>query len=302
MKHIFLCNSFSLKENTNKLVSKIKEVCEKEGIDFEIEVNNEEVSTEDLVKKYKGKSVILLPVGGDGTINRVLNAMDVQNNILGYIPYGTGNDFYRANKELLKEGINKIDLGKINDHYFINVVCFGIDADIGNDSNFVHSKYIPKNSRYKSGILYHFLTYKPRHLKVEVSEKSYDQDFTTVAVCNARYYGGGYKIAPNSSLNDGLFDIYLVRKTDRFHMMRLIAGIKYAFHEKSNKVTKLQSDTCRITSNVELESNVDGEIVTAKEFEIKLIKNGIQVYYNPTLINQITMVKEEKSKHLEKTK
>ena len=287
MKHVFLVNSFSLKENTNKLISKIKEVCEKEKIDYSVEVNNEVTSTEDLVKNYRGEKCILLPVGGDGTINRVLNAMDIDNNILGYIPYGTGNDFYRANKELLKEGINTIDLGKINDHYFINVICFGIDADIGNDSAFVHSKYLPKNSRYKSGVFYHFLTYKARRMKVEVEGEVYDQDYTTIAICNARYYGGGYKIGPKASLTDGLLDIYLVKKTDRFNMMRLIAGIKYAFHENSNKVKKIQSNKCKITSDVIIDSNVDGEVVSAKKFDIELISNGIQVYYNQSLIDKI---------------
>ncbi len=287
MKHIFLINSFSLKEKTKELKEKIIEVCEKEQIEYKIEINNEKESTEDIIKKYKGEKCILLPVGGDGTINRVLNAMDIQNNILGYIPYGTGNDFYRANKELLKEGINTIDLGKINNKYFINVVCFGIDADIGNDSNFVHNEKIRKENRYKTGVFYHFLTYKPRHMKIEIENECIDSDFTTIAVCNARYYGGGYKIAPKSSLEDGLLDVYLVKKTDRFNMMRLIAGIKYAFHENSPKVRKIQTNELKITSDIEISSNVDGEVFTSKSFEIKLIPKGIQVYYNQDLIHKI---------------
>jgi len=144
MKYIFLLNTFSLKENTENLKRKTEKVCQEKNLDFIIEKNSEESSTEEIIRKYKNKKVILLPVGGDGTINRVLNAMDRENNILGYIPYGTGNDFYRANKELLKDGINKIDLVKINNMYFINVACFGIDAEIGNHSDIIHSNWIPK--------------------------------------------------------------------------------------------------------------------------------------------------------------
>ena len=287
MKHIFLINSFSLKEKTKDLKNKIEEVCKKVDLDFVIEVNSEKESTEEIIKKYKNQKVILLPVGGDGTINRVLNAMDINNNILGYIPYGTGNDFYRANKELLKEGINQIDLGKINDHYFINVVCFGIDADIGNDSNFIHNEKIKKENRYKTGVFYHFLTYKPRGMKIEINNETIEEDFTTIAVCNARYYGGGYKIAPHSSLEDGLFDVYIVKKTDRFNMMRLIAGIKYAFHENSNKVRKIQTNELKITSLNEIASNIDGEVLTSNSFDIKIIPKGIEVYYNQTLIDKI---------------
>jgi YegS/Rv2252/BmrU family lipid kinase len=287
MKHIFLINSFSLKEKTKDLKNKIEEVCKKVDLDFVIEVNSEKESTEEIIKKYKNQKVILLPVGGDGTINRVLNAMDIKNNILGYIPYGTGNDFYRANKELLKEGINQIDLGKINDHYFINVVCFGIDADIGNDSNFIHNEKIKKENRYKTGVFYHFLAYKLRGMKIEINNETIEEDFTTIAVCNARYYGGGYKIAPHSSLEDGLFDVYIVKKTDRFNMMRLIAGIKYAFHENSNKVRKIQTNELKITSLNEIASNIDGEVLTSNSFDIKIIPKGIEVYYNQTLIDKI---------------
>ena len=287
MKHIFLLNTFSLKERTKSIQTRIEEILEQERIDYEIEIINEQHSTKEIVKKYRNQKVILLPVGGDGTINYVLNEMDLLNNILGYIPYGTGNDFYRANKELLTEGIQAIDLGKINDSYFINVVCFGIDADIGNHSDIIHSKWIPKNSRYKISILNHFFHYKPRELKIEIEDKSHEEEYTTVCVCNGRYYGGGYKIAPYSSLTDGLLDIYLVSKTKKLEMISLIAGMKYARHEKSNKTKKFQSNKITIESKKPLECNVDGEILKAKKFQIEMIPKGISIYYNPKLINQI---------------
>lgn len=287
MKYIFILNRFSLKSNADLVIDKIEKACKKRKLDYKIEINNSNLSTEDILKKYKKSKNIIMAVGGDGTINRVLNGIVGTKNILGYIPYGTGNDFYRANQEVLSKGINTIDLISINNKYFINIACFGIDAVIGNNSDIIHSKIIPKKYRYKMGLLVNFLKYKSRNFIVSFNNKSYKDEYTTIVVCNARYYGGGYKIAPHSSLTDGLFDIYLVKKTDRLNMMRLIAGIKYAFHEKSNKVRKIQSNKIKITSNTPIDSNVDGEVLTDKVFDIEMIPNGIEVYYNQSLIDKI---------------
>lgn len=284
MKHIFLVNSFGLKEKTTSVVDKIREVSDTLKIDYEIEVNSDIKSTEDILEDYKDSENIIFAIGGDGIINRVLNSIVGTKNILGYIPYGTGNDFYRCNKELLNQGVNNIDLVQINDKYFINIACFGIDADIANNEDLIHSKFIPKKERYNISLLYNFIKYKAREAKVEIDEDTYLDKYTTIAVCNGRYYGGGYKIAPNSELNDGLVDVYLVRKMPKLSMAKLILGMKKAKHEKSPKVNKIQTDKLTIKSDTEIASNIDGEVFTSKEFNIKVIPKGIKVYYNEELI------------------
>lgn len=285
MKYVFLINSFGLKERTSKALDKIKEVCKKLKLDYEIEINSEIRSTEDILENYKDSENIIFAIGGDGIINRVLNAIVDTKNILGYIPYGTGNDFYRCNKELLNQGINKIDLVQINDRYFINIACFGIDADIANNGEIIHNKHIPKRERYNISLLYNFIKYRAREAKVEIDEDTYMDRYTTIAVCNGRYYGGGYKIAPNSQLNDGLVDVYLVRKMHKISMAKLILSMKDAKHEKSPNVNKIQTDKLTIKSDKEIASNIDGEILTAKEFNIKVIPKGIRVYYDEELID-----------------
>ncbi len=285
MKHIFLVNSFGLKERTNRVLAKIKKVCNDLNLDYIIEVNSEIRSTEDILENYKNSENIIFAIGGDGIINRVLNSIVNTKNILGYIPYGTGNDFYRCNKELLNQGINNVDLVQINEKYFINIACFGIDADIANNGEIIHSKHIPKKERYNISLLYNFIKYKAREATVEINEKTYLDKYTTIAVCNGRYYGGGYKIAPSSQLDDGLVDVYLVNKMPKISMARLILSMKNAKHEKSPRVNKIQTNKLTIKSDKEIASNVDGEILSSKEFNIQVIPKGIRVYYNEELID-----------------
>ena len=287
MKYIFILNRFSLKSNTSLIVEKIEKACKRRKLDYKIETNNSNLSTEDILKKYKKTKSIIMAVGGDGTINRVLNGIVGTKNILGYIPYGTGNDFYRANQEVLNKGINTIDLISINNKYFINIACFGIDAVIGNNSDIIHSRIIPKKYRYKMGLLVNFLKYKPRNFIVSFNNKSYKDEYTTIVVCNARYYGGGYRVSPNSSLDDGLLEVLLVKKTTKYDMAKLISSMRNAFHLKSSKIELFQTDELVIKTDSEISSNIDGEELTSDTFKIKLIPKGINVYYDQDLIDDI---------------
>ena len=291
MKYIFLVNSFSLKSKTNKIVSVLNDVVNELGMKYVIEVNSENYSTEDILNKYRNKKYTIICLGGDGTINRTLNGIVGTKNILGYIPFGTGNDFYRTNKELLKSGNNKIDLIKINDKYFINVACFGIDADIANTDNIIHSKFIPKTARYNLSIISNFLKYKPRYFKVIVDDKEYNNYYSTIVVCNAKYYGGGYKINPKANLNDGIFELYLVSKVNKLKMAKLILSTKSGNHINNNNIRIIGSDKLILESDDVVNANIDGDIISSDRFNIELIKSGIEVYYNQELIDKVLKYK-----------
>ena len=292
MKYVFLVNSYSLKEQTDEVIDRINEVATKRELDYVIETNSIDNQTENIIYKYKDDEDIIICIGGDGTINRTLNSIVGTNNILGYIPFGTGNDFYRTNKELLSDGINDIDLIKINNRYFINVACFGIDADIANTEEVVHSKIIPKSQRYNASIAKNFFSYIPRYMSVEIDNQMHEGRFTTVAVCNARYYGGGYKIGPNALLDDGLLDVYIVDDMSKLKMAKLLLGMKKGKHEKDSLVKVIKTRKVYINTYKDVRCNIDGDILTDRIFDIEVIPKGIKIYYDQELIDDITAVRK----------
>ena len=73
---------------------------------------------------------------------------------------------------------------------------------------------------------------------VKIDDEVIDDHFTTVVLCNGKYYGGGYKIGFNSKLNDDLIDVYLVPKMPKLGMAKLILGMNKGNHEKSEKVLR----------------------------------------------------------------
>lgn len=284
MKYIFVINSFTLKDEINEVIHRIKDFCIRKNMEFEVEINNEDNSTEDIVKKYKKCGYTIVAVGGDGMINRVLNALVGTNNTLGFIPCGTGNDFYRSALKEIKKETEECDVIKINDRYFINVACFGIDADVANNKGLIKSKIIPKSQRYNVSVINSFLKYEPRHFVLKMDNEEIEGDFATVAVCNGGYYGSGYNISPNFKLNNGLIDVYAVEDDNKFNIMKMILSMKKGKHEKYKKVHKFQTNKLTLISNNEINSNIDGEELASKKFNIE-VKGKIKIYMNKELIN-----------------
>lgn len=284
MKYIFVINSFTLKDEINEVIHRIKDFCIRKNMEFEVEINNEDNSTEDIVKKYRKCGYTIVAVGGDGMINRVLNALVGINNTLGFIPCGTGNDFYRSALKEIKKETEECDVIKINDRYFINVACFGIDADVANNKGLIKSKMIPKSQRYNVSVINSFLKYEPRHFVLKMNNEEIEGDFATVAVCNGGYYGSGYNISPNFKLNNGLIDVYAVEDDNKFNIMKMILSMKKGKHEKYKKVHKFQTNKLTLISNNEINSNIDGEELASKKFNIE-VKGKIKIYMNKELIN-----------------
>lgn len=288
MRYIFLINQFTLGKKKEKVIKKIHEYAHQHNIDYVIEENSLDISTEDILKKYKNTKNIIISVGGDGMINRVLNNIVNTNNILGFIPMGTGNDLYRSVKNDFKNEIEECDLIRINDKYFINVTCFGIDADVGNKKNIIDSKFIPKKMRYISAIFGAFIKYKNREFKLTVNDEVIESKFSTIAVCNGSYYGGGFKIGYQSNLNDNAIDVYVVLDESKISMMKLLLKMKREKLENEKKMKAFSTQKVLIESNELIKCNMDGEELEAKVFDIELQKKKIKIYYNEDMIKSIT--------------
>lgn len=93
-------------------------------------------------------------------------------NYLGVIPVGTGNDFYKSILKQNTEMYEKIDVAQINDKYFINIACFGIDADVGNNTKIIKNKLIPIKQRYNASLIYTFLNTKTKKQNSPAKKKN----------------------------------------------------------------------------------------------------------------------------------
>ncbi len=240
-----------------------------------------------------GRSFIVA-CGGDGTINEVANGIlgsDNPDTEMGVFPSGTGGDFRRSIKmpiesrdaaSALRTGSSKkIDVGKISfinfedeeeTRYFLNVSSFGLSAEIGERvSSNSFFKWLPFGKRLKGKAKFAFSTVQevleiePDTVKVSLDGKDAKTLQTlNFCVCNACFFGGGMKIAPDAKINDGFFDLVNIGdiKTARILLngYKLYNGSHLDLPEvKSSRVKKIE--VMLADENDEIKIEADGEII-----------------------------------------
>ena len=296
MKHVFILNSYG-KRDPDKIQNEIFKYCVNQDMDYEIVKNNEK-STEELVREHAGGNNIIYAVGGDGMINKVLNEIVKTDATLSYLPYGTGNDLDKVLTNY-NQGMIDINLGKINDKYFINTACFGIDADVANMDCLVHNTKVPRCLRYPISVAYLYFTYRLRKLSVDYRYKDLDlypkfsgwhvsetNLFSTIVVCNGQYYGDGFRVGGNANIRDGLFDTYFVDKLNHIQLAATIIAMRFGKHENMSGVNKRMLNEITIKSDIPFKANIDGEPIEGNEFHVRM-GNNINIYNNQDMISAL---------------
>lgn len=282
MRYIFIVNPKSAKGEAMKIATNIGKVCKRENLPYEIYYTAGPGDATKIALNYKNEENIIYSVGGDGTLSEVLNGIIGTKNKLGIIPAGSGNDFYRSLKEIGQAEF-KADVGVINNKYFLNVSCVGIDAEVANNIPLMKQKNIPVKQLYNASIVYTFATYKFRKIEFKSDTEKYMGTFTILSICNGRYYGGGYPIAPKASLEDGVFEVYYAERIPKIIIPKILLKLKKGKHEEDKRVKHFKTKELEVTSQKPIRFNVDGETLTGTNFKIKILPRAINIYYNASL-------------------
>ena len=285
MKHVFIVNPVSGRGKALKVSLWIKKICEEEKLDYEIHYTNGPKDATKIAKKVKGSKNIIYSVGGDGTLNEVLNGVIGTKNMLAVIPAGSGNDFYRTLSKMDDE-MPLIDVGKVNGKYFLNVVSIGIDAEVAKNAEVMKKLKVPTSQIYNASIVYTFFKYKFKDIEFSVDNTRSKNKCTILTICNGKMYGGGYKIAPEALLSDGYFDVYIVDKISKPTLPFLLGKLKKGTHESLKEVHKSKATKIKFKCDYDLVCNVDGEIMIDRKFNIKILPKSLLIYNNKKLINR----------------
>lgn len=286
MKYIFIINAIAGRGRYKKILPNIERICKERNIEYEIRYISKEKDGSQIASEYKDEENVLYVVGGDGTITKSIAGIVGTKNKLGVIPSGSGNDTYRTIK-MLPKGETKIDLAKINDTYFINVACTGVDAEVANNLDKLKETKIPTSQLYNASIIYTFVKFKHKRMKLHTSIKDIDSKYTILSICNGAYYGGGFNIAPKAELTDGLLDIYYGEKMSKIKMIPLLLKMKKGKHEGKRKIHKFRTDHVEINFEEEITFNVDGEKVTNNHFTIDILPKIIAVYNDDEFVEEV---------------
>ncbi len=257
-----------------------------------------------------GQQIRIFACGGDGTLSEVINgAYGFENCEVGVFPVGTGNDFAKTvaesvgitGKNALETAFSDFkaqlvgesrptDLIEACGKLSINVVCAGFDADAAAGVHkFSKLPFVSGKMAYKLSVLKCLISNMKHDFHIIVDGKRLDNKECLLAVAaNARYYGGGYKCAPQADVTDGMIDFLCVPTISRFKFLKLVGYYEKGEHLEKLGICKLiRCKTLQICSEKPIELCIDGETITAKDPIIKVLSQKINFIY-PKIKNELS--------------
>ncbi len=228
---------------------------------------------------------LVVAVGGDGTLNEVVNGMFVDAKplnpaaVLGVIPSGTGSDFVRtiglprdalaAARHLAHAtGKHRIDLGELQyqtdghaqHRYFANVAGMGFDAEV--------VERLERDGKRGTGTLPYLSTlvstifaYRNKDVTLYAGDEFVQSRMNAIVVCNGKYFGGGMMVGPNAALDDGMLDIITIGDMNAVEVLVNTRKLYNGTHLTLAKVSEYRAQTAAVETAERIWIEVDGELV-----------------------------------------
>ena len=237
--------------------------------------------------KEKYEAVIVF--GGDGTVNEVISGIAEKEYIpkLGIIPGGTGNlitklvqidqDIDKAIESLDFNLTNKIDIGKANDHYF------GYIFSVGSLPEAIHNVEIEDKTKfgmfaYAINTVKSVIRDEVFNIKVETENANYEGDASQVLVLLSNYFSDK-KIFDENKV--GYANILILKDASIFSKLSLIPDLLKGDVVENDSIEYIKAKTIKISSDIEIESDIDGDQSDDLPVDIKVLGNHIEIYSYP---------------------
>ncbi|MFW6201672.1 MAG: diacylglycerol/lipid kinase family protein [Gemmatimonadota bacterium] len=236
-----------------------------------------------------GRYDLVVAVGGDGTVNEVVNGLvrSPWQPRLGIVPMGTANDFAAGLDlpsdpgEALRVAVHghptAVDVAHANDRRFINVSTGGFGAEASEDA--------PPEAKRRLGTWAYVITgvrkfaeLRPTRARFLAGEQVvFEGRFLLFAVGNARRTGGGSRLTPRAEFGDGLLDLLVVPEMPTMEFIALLPDLRRGTHVNRPEVIYEQAPGFRVEAERTLSVNVDGEPLRAKRIDYGLAERPLSV-------------------------
>ena len=226
----------------------------------------------------------IVAVGGDGTVNEVLNATFVQGRKYGLIPLGSGNGLGRslgiplsAEKalDIIQKGSSRLlDVGVMNERLFVNVAGIGFDAEV--------ARAFGQTSRgligYVIEVIRLYFGSREKRYSITTSDGQKEVDAFLISIANGDQWGNNFYIARDARFDDGVLDLVTMRKPALYQIPSLLrALLKKRKHKLLGTFT---SDQFMIQRQMASTVHYDGEPSEAGvELKIRCIPKAIRIIY-----------------------
>ncbi len=227
--------------------------------------------------------------GGDGTLSSVVNMMASTGLELpiAIFPFGTSNDFAAhlgipkdidACCEIIEKGrINRVDIGKAGESYFLNVCSAGLLTDIPYKTDTNLKNALGKLAYYMKGIE-EIPKINPFKMRLQYGSNIIEDNFLLFLILNGSSAGGFSRLAPNARIDDGLMDVIAIKNTSIANMLSVFLKILRGEHVGDPNLYSFQTDKLIIICEGSCETDIDGERGPELPLEIEVKKHFLKVF------------------------
>lgn len=270
---LFIINPIAGAGRAKNMIPIIEKKMNENNISYKIVLTTRPKDAIKIAEENVGEFSTIVAVGGDGTVNEVAKGLiNKRLGSLAIIPCGTGNDFSRSiglpmdpikSLDIIIKGKHRIvDIGKINGNNFLNIASVGFDTEVVINTNIIKKK-VKSKTAYILGVLATLFGYKKSEISLIVDGITYNRNLVLLAVGNGVFYGGGLPILPMAEIDDGYFNICLVRDISNFKLLFLFPSIFKGKHLKYKRYVEIfKAKEVIVKNSKEINVNIDGEILS----------------------------------------
>jgi len=237
----------------------------------------------------QGQYEKIVVVGGDGTINQVINGL-LQNNVdvpIGIIPAGTANvlAYHLSLPKIIKSACNIIlnneyslfDVGQVNNQYFINIASAGLLTDVAYKIDLNLKNNLGKLAYYLKG-LEQLPRFHPITIDLESQEYQFQGQVYLFLIMNGKSAGGFTRVAPKADMGDGLLDVILFKPCPLPELVSLFIKVVKGEHLHSPYISYFRTKELNINCATPLATDLDGEKGPDFPLNIKCIPQKLKIF------------------------
>jgi diacylglycerol kinase (ATP) len=240
-----------------------------------------------VITRYRGEVDRVVLGGGDGTLGAALPGLLETGLPLGILPLGTANNVartlgippeLRAACHVAAEGMRRrIDVGQVNDHYFLTTASLGLSVRI--------TARLTGAAKQRWGVLAYAVTAvraaagsRPFHADIEWEGGRLRTRTLQIVVGNGRYYGSAMTVAEDAAIDDGRLDLYSIEAKHWLAIAPLLPALKRGRQGEKRQVEALRAREITIRTRTPRPIDVDGELVTWTPARFRVLPGALTVF------------------------
>jgi diacylglycerol kinase (ATP) len=226
-------------------------------------------------------------IGGDGTLHYFLNQYPNIRIPLAIFKGGSGNDFAwklygnKSVEEYIEIAVaaspKAVDAGTCNGKYFINGVGIGFDGSVVQAMG--NRKLLPGHLAYLSTVLRQIFVYKEQEMTITIDEGKIKRKVFMVSIANGSRYGGGFLVAPQAIVNDGLLDIVVIYEIAPLKRLMNLPRVEKGKHLGLHFIDARRGSRIHISAGGNMIGHLDGELMESTAFDITVLPGRFLFLY-----------------------